>query len=497
MDMKRPLMPEFLKKAEQKLLLNKPGLWSTRIHLVLYYGILFMAVLAVVSFLDPMDMRRRSVESVWIGYVSILSVIALVVWLIYFLRFNVFKKYGIIHPMYSLVNFILIFIATVVIALFTQVQPVVESIRANYAYGDEEIVKDINAMNLKLAQLENATLHEPWEKDTILVLPDSIADVRGGQRRIVAGYSTAEPVYNIPYEIVRESHIKYRLESTDSVIRINDSMYLLYETPPFAFIDEYDADDYTELKVLSAFELYHQAVKPTPPANKDVIAKELDLLTEKYLVPADKIYYNDITIEMDDSEFEVIRKKYRLSYVNRGVYNVVEKKYRWAPDHLPLYVRVFYYIGLGISLLIFMFRHSTVKTFFLSLLTAILLTIFTSLFLAYSGFNETGFYMALIIYALLFLVGSLASWMTKKRNVIAGISTNLFVLLIPVLPLVIAAWYYEVKTRETYENSEIPYYTVPDSYWLIAEWSGVVLFLILLATYIHRVYRRWYSLPEE
>lgn len=495
--MNRPLMPEFLKKAEQKLLLHKPGLWSIRIHLVLYYGILFMAALAVVSFLDPLDLRRRSMAAVWTGYVSIISTIAMVVWLIYFLRFNVFKKYGIIHPLYSLVNFVLIFIATLVIILFTQVQPAVESIRANYAWGDEEIVRDINAMNIKLCQLENAVLHERWDKDTILMLPDSIAELREmGQRAVGSSYDP-EPVYRFPYEIVGETVMKYRLEHADSVIRINDSMYLFYETPPFAFIGEYEADKYTDLKTLSSFELYHQAVKPTPPANKEVIGKELNLLLQKYFVPDDSIYTYDILIEKNDSEFEVIRKKYRLSYINGCISNVVEKKYRWAPDHLPLFVRIFYYTGLGISLLIFMFRHSTGKTFFLSLLTAVLLTIFTSLFLAYSGFDETAFFMALIIYTLLFFLGSLSSWMTKTRNVLAGIATNLFVLLIPVFPLVAAAWYYQVKRRENRDDPAAPSFTVPDSYWLIAEWAGAILFLILLATYIHRVYRRWYSLPEE
>jgi hypothetical protein len=289
----------------------------------------------------------------------------------------------------------------------------------------------------------------------------------------------------------------FKRENADSIITINDSMYIIYETPPFAFINEYGADDYTDLKILSPFELYHQAVKPTPPANKEVIAKELNGLIQKYLMREDTLYISEVTYEKNDSEFEVIRKKYRLSYVNRNISNVVDKKYRWAPDNLPLYVRVFYYIGLGVSLLIFMFRNSTVKTFFLSLLAAVLLTIFTSLFLAYSGSYETGFLMVLIIYTLLFFLGSLASWITKKRNVVAGIATNLFVLLIPIFPLVVAAWYYEVRRRETYDNPDIPFYTVPDSYWIIAEWGGAVLFLILLATYIHRVYRRWYSLPEE
>jgi hypothetical protein len=295
--------------------------------------------------------------------------------------------------------------------------------------------------------------------------------------------------------VLSESVFALRRDNLDSVVRINDTMHVIYGTPPFAFVYDYGADEYTRLKALSPFELYHKAVKPTPPADRHNIAKELRLLTNKYLVPEDTVYLNEV-IEKDDSEFEVIRKKYRLSYVNSSISNVTEKKYRWSEDY-PAFIRVVYYIAMGLSLLIFIFRHSTVKTFFLSLLTAVLLTIFTTLFLAYSRFNETSLFMALIVYTILFFFGSLASWVTKKRNVMAGIATNLFVFLVPIFPLVIATWYYEMRRRQSYESPDTPAYTVPDSYWIIAEWSGVVLLLILLATYIHRVYRRWYSLPEE
>lgn len=496
MDMKRPLMPGFLKKAEQKLLLNKPGLWSTRIHLVLYYGILFMALLAVVCFMDPLDMRRRSMSAIWVGYTSIMSIIAMVVWLIYLLRFNVFKKYGVIHPLYSIVTFIFIFIATVTIVLFTYVQMAVESVRANNAYGGEEIVQDINSMNLKLCQLENASLHVPWDKDTVIVLPDSVVELRGGVQTIYTedAYGV-ETAYRPGYEVLSESVFSRRRKNLDSVVRINDSMHEIYEPPPYAFVYDFGADEYTRLKTLSSFEIYHKAVKPTPPADRQTIVKEVSLLIDKYLIAEDTVYdYN--LIEKDDSPFEVIRKKYRLGMVNNSISHVTEKKYRWL-DGYPVFIRVVYYIAISISLLIFIFRHSTVKTFFLSLLAAVLLSIFTTLFLAYSGFEETSLFMAIIVYTILFFFGSMASWVTRKRNVIVGIATNLFVLLVPIFPLMIATWYYEMRRRETNADPDIPSYTVPDSYWLIAEWSGAVLFLILLATYIHRVYRRWYSLPEE
>ena len=76
-------MPGFLKRAEQKLLINNPGIWSTRIHLVLYYGGLFILVLTALCFLEPKDVRGRSTTEYWIGFVSIISVIGLTVWLIY------------------------------------------------------------------------------------------------------------------------------------------------------------------------------------------------------------------------------------------------------------------------------------------------------------------------------------------------------------------------------------------------------------------------------
>src|SRR3954467_529803 len=117
MKIERPLLPGFLKRAEQKLLLNKPGIWSTRTHLVLYYGILFIAGLTGLCFLENSDVKERSTTSYWVGFVIIIAIIALTVWLIYLLRFNVFKKYGQLHPLYMLATFGLYFISVGTIVL--------------------------------------------------------------------------------------------------------------------------------------------------------------------------------------------------------------------------------------------------------------------------------------------------------------------------------------------------------------------------------------------
>ena len=373
MNINRPLVPRFLKKAEQKLLLNKPGIWSTRTHLVLYYGIIFILLLAALCFLEPNDVRDYSTTPLWIGFVSIISVIALVVWLIYLLRFNVFKKYGNIHPLHLLVTFILYFISTAIIVLFTYVHPVVESIRANMAYGDEEIVQDINAMNIKLCQLEYGLLQAPWRYDTIVLSKDirpyvtsntySDAEVDGPAPAVVA-----TPDYGIPYYKLDSSTFHNRINSADSTVKLNDTVYLVYTTPTLSFVNVYNADTYAKGRILRSFELYNKVFKHQPtPAGREKISKELGLLLLKYHYPSGN-YSKGLEPHVNDSPFELVRKKYWLGKIDNSISHIIEKKYRWSDRHFSDYIRLFYYFTLGISLLILIFRHSTVRTFFLTLL---------------------------------------------------------------------------------------------------------------------------------
>ena len=170
MKIERPLVPGFLKRAEQKLLLNKPGIWSTRTHLVVYYGALFILALAGLCFLERNDVREYSSNAHWVGFIIIIAIIAFTVWLIYLLRFNVFKKYGQLHPLYMLATFGLYFISVGTIVLFCFAHPVVENVRANMAFGSNEIVDDVNALNLKVCQFESNALHVRWKADSVMIV---------------------------------------------------------------------------------------------------------------------------------------------------------------------------------------------------------------------------------------------------------------------------------------------------------------------------------------
>src|SRR5215218_2445875 len=115
MRIKRPLVPNFINKLDDYLLKHKPEIWSARTHLVLYYGILLIAALTIIAFIVPDDPRSSSPVSYWIGFVSLISIVGLVVWIIYLLRFNVFKRYGNIKPIGRLATFLLYFVSTATI----------------------------------------------------------------------------------------------------------------------------------------------------------------------------------------------------------------------------------------------------------------------------------------------------------------------------------------------------------------------------------------------
>jgi hypothetical protein len=501
MNIKRPLMPGFLKRAEQKLLLNKPGIWSTRAHLVVYYGVLFLLVLTTLCFLEPNDPRARSTTEAWIGFTSIIAGIGLIVWMIYLLRFNVFKKYGTIHPLHALVTFLLYFISTGIIVSFGYVHPVVETVRANMAYSDKEVVDDINDINTKIYQLEYNQLQDKWDYDTVALIKKDTAvatAVAPSDNVETEEYNETPAVaskHNY-YQELDSAEFNNKINATDSLIKLKDSVYLVYKTPSFRFLAPYLYYSKVKERLLSDFELFRK-VHGHPPTTtqREIINQELSVLLKKYEYPDHTNY--PVEVARDDSHWDIIQKKYRIGDVDNSISHVFRKKYRWSGDHLEVYLRIFYYLTLGITLLIFIFRHTTVRTFFLSILAGVIITIITALVASFTRAEAVHILGCLIAYVFLFFFVSLTVFRAKKRSAIPGIALNLFVFIVKLLPLLILVWYYEYKQNQL---REVLLYNEPfdmDKYIIYTEIAGSVLLLVLIATYISKVYRRWYSLPEN
>ncbi|MBO9204763.1 MULTISPECIES: hypothetical protein [Niastella] len=432
MNLNRPLMPGFLKRAEHKLLLNNPLIWSTRVHLVLYYGILFNLLLAGICFLEPSDLRFRSKSMYWVSFVIIIAIIGLTVWLIYLLRFNVFKKYGNIKPLHGLVTFLFYFISAGMIVLSVFVYPIVECVRANRAFSDKELVGDINTINLSLAQLNRDSLN------------------------------------------IRK-----------------------YYYSDLEFVSSYWIDEHMRKKVLGSDEIRDEILRYTPTAAELAdLEKEYYALRNKYAGADEFPYNNEVEMYAWDSPVERVRKRYKATKMIDNIGRITEKKYSFSGRELSWKIRAFYYFTLGITLLVFCFRQTTVRTFFLSLLSGVLLGILTVLIMAFGRAELSTVTGWMICYALVFFAGSLFTIRCNKRKALNGIFINLFVFIIPVFPLLVVSLIYELTkyNRYKYVGTGKSYM---EEYFRYAEIGGPVLLLILLATFIHKIYRHWYSLPEN
>lgn len=506
METKRPFAPSFINRLDRDLLLNKPEIWSTRAHMVVYYGILFIAVLAAISFVVPDDPRTQSPASYWVGFVSLISLVAMIGWLIYLLRFNVFKRYGLTGPLNRLAVFLLYLLSTGIFVLFCYVEPYVETVRANAAYTDEEIVKDANSVNTNIIRLEYDSLRHKWSRDTVLVTARATAGERDDDMPVM--YRPRPDVYDEDYgpvdtivemavatsygEIGKRA-LDSRLMSEDSVERIHDSMYVFLECPEYTSLYVYGADDYTSVKSLSSLELYRQVVvNYKPPQDKQALRNELSAIRKKYQWQEEyDYYYSRASIR------ERIRERYGLPYIGDSMDNLVERKHRWSAENNQVSFRILFYLSFALTLLLFSFRHSTAKTFFLTILTAIILTVLTSLMIAFSGYNDNNLLGIIMVYFIASLGVSIAAFSMKTRNVFAGIATNIFLWMLPFMPMCIVASYYEnLRRRENY-NFDNYDYSQEQLHMGIAEAGGVLLLLVMVATYFHYAYRKWYAAPEN
>ena len=491
----------FLKKLDRYLLTYMPVTWSSRIHISFFYGMLFLLFLLGISFIVPDDPRNNAEVYTWVIALSIISVLAFIFWMIFLLRFNVFKRYGKWGELDSLKSFIFYFLIVLLFVSWPYVPPGVQSVRANMAYSTQELIGDINDMNTMICRLERDSIDLKFKADTLQLKQDVEGTMQRLEKDEEGGYTT----YSDNYIYADSVSMENRLLSADSSIRLNDSMYIIYECPDYKFVEVYRMPSWVSEKIFGSIDLYHTALEYKTEINKPETLRKLNELVAKYregrYYPS---YYSMPYYDynyLPQGYFNMIRSKYKLGEVNDSFNNIADRKYRWDDRYIGVSLRAAYYITLIFSLLVFIYRHSSRKTFFLSLLAGVLLLIFTMLFVVattHEG-NMSGWY---IFYFVIFSLISSIIFFKKTRGVFSGIALNLALFMVPLVPFTIVNLYY-FYLHERYDSP--PYDTITSLYvfrneelhYFLAEIGGFVLLLALVATVIQKAYRRWYALPEQ
>ncbi|MBK8087282.1 MAG: hypothetical protein IPK31_04635 [Chitinophagaceae bacterium] len=312
--------------------------------------------------------------------------------------------------------------------------------------------------------------------------------------------TTDESTSENEYIIIDTADLRNKRLTADSVVQVNDSVYHFFDCPNYTFLTTYSTDEYSVAKVLSSVQLYHLIIKNYQRPDVAKVKEELNQLIKKYKYIGNKrdYYYSDMVVAHGKtSYYNLIEGRYILPEVNASISNITQKKYRWQ-DNNDSRFRVWLYLTLVFTLLIFIFRHSTVKTFFLSILTGIILLVLSALIMAFFRFNEKGMYIMMLLYYICFFAVATLGFNSKKRMAVTGIAINIITIFTSFLPLICVSFYYELL-KDKYRLTPYPadYSTKKDFHLLIAEIAGIVVLIILIEPLFKRLYRNWFSKPEQ
>ncbi len=142
------LIPPFLKRLDQQLLLNRPGLWTTKIHYVLFFGGIGLLLLLIKATLTPLSLSDIPNPGTHFMVLLIPIIIGFGVYVFRLSLFNVEKQFGQTAPGRSLRDQ-LIFAATIgLLALMPFAYSYILSDKIAAQVSNEQLSADINALNL-------------------------------------------------------------------------------------------------------------------------------------------------------------------------------------------------------------------------------------------------------------------------------------------------------------------------------------------------------------
>ncbi|TND10197.1 MAG: hypothetical protein FD123_445 [Bacteroidetes bacterium] len=520
---KRPLAPKALSRFDQWLLKNYPDTWSARTHMVLYYALLFAAAFYAICLVMPDDPRSTSMVGLWVTAGALISGIGLIFWLVYLFRFNVFKRFGTLAPGDRLRNFLVFYLTIFVLTVLVYIPFVTEKQKADATFTDEEVIRDANDVNYCVGLLVKNSFELSIKIDTIILVGSSEeAEQKNAELR---ARNDGEPRANSTTYAWREQNdYEWRMAEADSVQKIDFNTYVLFTftklqhvAPWYSHYNEFSMEpeshsayDDSRKRLFTTLDLYYLIYRDNPKYSEEEATSRIRKMNAKYRLPMSSWnyvinhnYYGIVEIATDGSNLsEYINRKYDTWSMDHAMKNIMSRKHRFDTENVKSLALFTFYFVLCQVLLLFAFRHSTVKTFFLSILAGIIIAILTGLFLAVTRFHERGILVVLLVYYAVFLAISVTIGMSRVRSLVKGIALNFTFWMTYFIPLIIVGLYYSWMHKLHPYRPDAPeeydrVFANEDLHYALAQYGGAALLLISIAFLFSRWYRTWYSQPEE
>ncbi|MCB0840452.1 MAG: hypothetical protein KDD99_27485, partial [Bacteroidetes bacterium] len=143
----RLFIPRFLKNLDQKLLINYPGIWSTKIHFVVFYGLVGLAIMGMYALSLPVDLSNVPDPNRSFRLASIPVGVFFLFWVYLISSRQVEKEFG--HGWKNSFQSQFIYaLAILIIAAIPVLSANMMSFKIRQKISKEQLITDINILNL-------------------------------------------------------------------------------------------------------------------------------------------------------------------------------------------------------------------------------------------------------------------------------------------------------------------------------------------------------------
>jgi hypothetical protein len=415
----KKIAPGFLNRLDTYLLVNYPIVWISKVHYVVWFGMLLYLASTAIGFLVPINLTSRADDGLWFVLLSLLSFVLSWFWGYRYLIFNKEKNFGKLHFGDEYKNFILVFFCITIFVWFASPFVISYNTKMAHLYTDAEVIKDINTLN----ELE------PY-------IPTSYYSYENS-------YDTLkkQTFFNVNKTNAYNNYTPYRyLNDTVNYPLVLSNYRLLLSYKPIA--------DYAVVK--SKVEL-HVSICKKYGVNPNIKVNEV---TETYLKAqkAGWISVDEVALGNDYYKEEMRVAFNNLFEAKFGTLFIWNKDFLWA----------MFYVIFSLSLLLVLFKLNYWKQF---LITIIVLALYPLLAFIFSQivFKYTSSEQAFQWFIFLLFVASIASLFFSAKNQNAfkpffNILNQIFYLLSIYLPMMIV--YYLRRYTDVFHYDSYSYSTM-------------------------------------
>ncbi len=491
--MKR-FIPSFLKQIDNYLLLNHPIIWISKIHYVIFYGIITTVLSALSGIVIPVSLSHPQDLALWYFLFTILAIIALCFWVYHNVIFNLEKKFGKRHWVDEYKIFLVNFCCVFVLASFPIAFTAIYNARFANTVSNAEFINDINTLN----------------KGEAYVMMDDINNYS-------SNYDSTgkQTFYDLKTRITFDSYTPW-LMRYDTVkfkgLLTNNDLKKIYDTSQNE--QHIKSCIHSYLSVLKTYGFYKEA-----KSLDDTLLKRYKYLLTLPPVSNSDLFNNYIMV----NHYEI----------NKILDNVAEAKFIplfiWKSEFLNFIL----YTCLYISMLVMLFKMVPWKQYLVTLISLIIIPILLfiiSQLIPYTSnvYKDTLYLFLLTLIIVIAIVMTLLSIMPAKRfNAFKNICAQITYLSMPVFPLMIISLFknaffnagqYEygmtdIVTAEGDGGFATNYYNTPqyiymqleNRYWQnlfdtcfnIAIYGGIILFILIIVPLMKQLFVKQLALPQK